>query len=366
LNAGDTFFIPTGWIHAAYTTKDSIVFGGNFLHSFDIQKQLRIAEIEETTNVPEKFRYPFFTEMLWYVLERYVYYGLGISHLTESVETPPAPVKYIHFTKQELYGIKAIARYLHVLPFDNKRVPPFIKNASELIKNGTVVFNKHINDKPENVLSGQLILNMQGVKKKEKRFYKSAGDMNSKVKIRKTENAPHSGPQRRRTRCKRCNACKHPDCGECSFCKDMVKFGGSGRAKQTCVMRQCLTPILPITATCKICSLDGWGQKIVTSIQKSAKNDPSNLMECSVCFEIVHPDCLFKHSVFTNIGNNNLYMFNSWECPKCCMEGKNLGSKPRHFRALKLSNIHQKRFKSDMDNDCNKRLKTLPDIELNE
>lgn len=33
--------------------------------------------------VPQKFRYPFFTEMLWYVLERYVHCLLGRSHLDE-------------------------------------------------------------------------------------------------------------------------------------------------------------------------------------------------------------------------------------------------------------------------------------------
>lgn len=52
--------------------------------------------------------------------------------------------------------------------------------------------------------------------------------------------AKGNGPRRRRTRCKKCEACQRNDCGECSFCLDMVKFGGPGRAKQTCVMRQCL------------------------------------------------------------------------------------------------------------------------------
>lgn len=33
--------IPTGWIHAVYTPKDSIVFGGNFLHSLNISLQLQ-------------------------------------------------------------------------------------------------------------------------------------------------------------------------------------------------------------------------------------------------------------------------------------------------------------------------------------
>lgn len=49
-----------------------------------------------------------------------------------------------------------------------------------------------------------------------------------------------NGPRRRRTRCKKCEACQQSDCGECAFCQDMVKFGGPGRAKQTCIMRQCL------------------------------------------------------------------------------------------------------------------------------
>ena len=29
-----------------------------------------------------------------------------------------------------------------------------------------------------------------------------------------------------------------PDCGKCTFCRDMIKFGGSGRSKQACVHRR--------------------------------------------------------------------------------------------------------------------------------
>lgn len=32
-----------------------------------------------------------------------------------------------------------------------------------------------------------------------------------------------------------------PECGECNFCRDMKKFGGPGKLKQTCVLRQCLS-----------------------------------------------------------------------------------------------------------------------------
>ncbi len=38
---GNTIFLPTGWIHAVYTSEDSLVFGGNFLHSLNIPLQLK-------------------------------------------------------------------------------------------------------------------------------------------------------------------------------------------------------------------------------------------------------------------------------------------------------------------------------------
>lgn len=46
--------------------------------------------------------------------------------------------------------------------------------------------------------------------------------------------------RRRRVRCKRCEACQRTECGDCNFCRDMKKFGGPGKLKQTCVLRQCL------------------------------------------------------------------------------------------------------------------------------
>jgi len=49
-----------------------------------------------------------------------------------------------------------------------------------------------------------------------------------------------SSIRRRRVRCRKCEACTRSECGECPFCKDMKKFGGLGRMKQTCVARQCI------------------------------------------------------------------------------------------------------------------------------
>ncbi|KAG8514964.1 Lysine-specific demethylase 2B, partial [Galemys pyrenaicus] len=87
LKQGYTFFIPSGWIHAVYTPVDSLVFGGNILHSFNVPMQLRIYEIEDRTRVQPKFRYPFYYEMCWYVLERYVYCVTRRSHLTREYQT---------------------------------------------------------------------------------------------------------------------------------------------------------------------------------------------------------------------------------------------------------------------------------------
>nr|XP_019011725.1 uncharacterized protein I206_03830 [Kwoniella pini CBS 10737]OCF50506.1 hypothetical protein I206_03830 [Kwoniella pini CBS 10737] len=71
LNAGDTMIIPAGYIHAVYTPMDSIVFGGNFLHSYDIDTQLRLRQIEIDTKVPQRFRFPMVERLCWFVADRY-------------------------------------------------------------------------------------------------------------------------------------------------------------------------------------------------------------------------------------------------------------------------------------------------------
>ncbi|XP_055080159.1 lysine (K)-specific demethylase 2Ba isoform X2 [Periophthalmus magnuspinnatus] len=124
-----------------------------------------------------------------------------------------------------------------------------------------------------------------------------------------------SGARRRRTRCRRCEACLRTECGECHFCKDMKKFGGPGRMKQSCIMRQCIAPVLPHTAVCVVCKEAGKEDTV------EDEEDKFNfmLMECSICNEIVHPNCL-KVSDATGVVNDELP--NCWECPKCNHAGK--------------------------------------------
>ena len=42
----------------------------------------------------------------------------------------------------------------------------------------------------------------------------------------------------RKKRCGVCEVCQLPDCGKCKSCRDMVKFGGTGRKKQCCEERR--------------------------------------------------------------------------------------------------------------------------------
>uniref|UniRef100_A0A915PB71 JmjC domain-containing protein n=1 Tax=Meloidogyne floridensis TaxID=298350 RepID=A0A915PB71_9BILA len=56
----ETLLLPSGWIHSVYTPEDSIVFGGNFLHSLNVDLQLRVYDMELAVETDERFKFPFF------------------------------------------------------------------------------------------------------------------------------------------------------------------------------------------------------------------------------------------------------------------------------------------------------------------
>lgn len=329
LNAGMTLFIPTGWIHAVYTPLDSLVFGGNFLHSFGIEKQLKVAQVEEHTKVPQKFRYPFFTEMLWYVLEQYVFVLLGRNHLDAS-EPPRNSVSlgphHRHLTPYELHGLKSIVMYLHSLPSTKKNVPDLISDPVALIHDVRCLVEQHRYDNSDSAVTGLAILPIPPpLTIADRERIKTKRTYTKRINESKIE-SKSSMQRRRRTRCKKCEACTRSDCGECIYCQDMVKFGGTGRAKQTCLMRQCLRPMLPVTAACKVCHLDGWGQHPAPLMGKPTPTTPSTLMECIICYDIVHPSCL---DIDTKKIISCEDIPNSWDCPSCCQSGRNLDARPR-------------------------------------
>ena len=52
--------------------------------------------------------------------------------------------------------------------------------------------------------------------------------------VKNDKRLSYKNHRRRRVRCKTCEACIGGDCKNCVYCKDMTKYGGPGKMKQTC------------------------------------------------------------------------------------------------------------------------------------
>ncbi|TRY83912.1 hypothetical protein DNTS_014657 [Danionella cerebrum] len=337
LKQGYTFMIPSGWIHAVYTPMDTLVFGGNFLHSFNIPMQLNVYNIEDRTRVPPKFRYPFFFEMCWYVLDRYLYWlkredvikqedlnGQEENEAEvkeesveeEEVTPPPHPGTKVHLTPFELEGLWALVHKLEELPPQKKCVPAGIRNAAALLSDIKRLLEEHKGDSPEQSYTGKPIVKWP----KRPSWYQPPPPPPLSPLCR--PRAPGSGPmlapisrpvkaassisalRHRRVRCKHCEGCRRTACGDCTYCRDMRKFGGPGRMKKGCMRRQCLAPVLPATAVCAVCN-------------EGPESVPM-LMECSKCAEITHPECIKNQGE----GIINKELTYCWECPKCVQDKK--------------------------------------------
>lgn len=138
LHEGDTAFIPAGWIHAVWTPEDSLVIGGNFLTHLDYELQIKVAHVEKTTQVAQKFRYPFFQKVMWFALIKYLeddpvpedvltdfLEDPGHKHLranpvwhefddlVTSAEPGDAGYNARYYSKPELRGLPALRDYLY-------------------------------------------------------------------------------------------------------------------------------------------------------------------------------------------------------------------------------------------------------------
>ncbi|KAI4819652.1 hypothetical protein KUCAC02_004892 [Chaenocephalus aceratus] len=341
LKQGNTFIIPSGWIHAVYTPEDTLVFGGNFLHSFNIPMQLNIYSIEDRTRVPAKFRYPFYYEMCWYVLERYLYCQTNISHLTPEfkkyslgVGLTKADMENIDSNKngtsngvdsdtenkeikeEALEGLWNLLGKLEGLPEQKKCVPVGILNPDALLDDMKTLLKGHVNDDAKLSYTGEPIVKWP----KRPSWYQPPTPPPPVIyrprlgtkPLRSIKRSSISALRRRRVRCKRCAAAAGKSAAPASFCHDMRKFGGPGRMKKGCIMRR--LP-LPNTARCAIC-VEG----------ESDESNPSthSLMECSVCSQIVHRQCNKEPGE----GKINKDLPSCWECPNVTMEKTQAQSLP--------------------------------------
>ncbi|BES90523.1 JmjC domain, hydroxylase [Nesidiocoris tenuis] len=111
LNAGETLLLPTGWIHAVYTPVDSLVYGGNFLNSFNVKEQFAVYEMELREKVIEKYLHPHFRELNWFAAE-----GLckEIDELLQSTDILSVPYHLLSAIKVAQPTLKAWSAKLSV------------------------------------------------------------------------------------------------------------------------------------------------------------------------------------------------------------------------------------------------------------
>ncbi len=297
--------------------------------------------------MPNFLRFPFFTEMLWYVLDRYIHCLTGKTHLDLPAEEKRRirlekgenidpnqevlkiggsegnaiviPEEHVHLSQSEIHGLKFIIMFLHSLPTSKKNVPVMLPDPIAIVKGIRSLVIAHKDDCPDQAVSGKYVLRWSendDIKPRVRKFNtlvtaksrpppdfarnsaSAVAEARRKAEQRRLmmKKAP-SGNRRRRVRCKTCEACLGGDCRVCVYCKDMSKYGGPGRMKQTCEKRRCLHPQLPICAFCSVCGLDGWNNEPRQGIKESERpEEPPNLFECTVCLEIVHPGCANKSS----------------------------------------------------------------------
>ena len=280
LNPGNTFFIPSGWIHAVYTPKDSLVFGGNFLHPFAIERQLKIAQLEETLKVPHKYRFPFFTEMMWWVLDRYCYHLLGRHHMTLESHVMTRlmgsegerkafqeKIGHPYLTPEEVRGLKSIVLYLHSLPANKKNPPSFLKDPVSLIKDIRIIVEVHKTDTFARSLTGKPILYWPGIKNDVAMFRNK-----SKTK---------------------------------TLSKPLPRVEMNGKM------------MLDKASCCSLCGLDGWWSD---PRHENVNRDvlASVLRECILCQSVVHPECLHDVGV-DGVMDPASAGLNLWTCPHCVL-----------------------------------------------
>lgn len=82
------------------------MFGGNFIHSYSIPAQLKLRQIEIDTKVPQRFRFPFFDRLNWYVADRYC------SELRSLRTYRPKPIPVTRPINLVLRGVLQMAEFL--------------------------------------------------------------------------------------------------------------------------------------------------------------------------------------------------------------------------------------------------------------
>ncbi|KAM9313004.1 lysine-specific demethylase 7A [Gastrophryne carolinensis] len=131
---GHTLFLPTGWIHAVFTSQDCMAFGGNFLHNLNIGMQLRCYEMEKRLKTPDLFKFPFFEAICWFVAKNLLE---TLKELKEDGYHPPnylkQGVKALITALKSWMKKESVAEHAFEIP-ENVRPGHLIKELSKVIR----------------------------------------------------------------------------------------------------------------------------------------------------------------------------------------------------------------------------------------
>ncbi|XP_057324502.1 histone lysine demethylase PHF8-like isoform X1 [Microplitis mediator] len=128
IKQGHTMMIPTGWIHAVLTPVDSLVFGGNFVHSLNIPMQIQIYELERKMKTPKKFQYPGFETINWFAAKRLL---KDLKELNR--EDKKCPTYFLQGIKALLAVLKQWNTDKDYSTFSRGQIPPSV-NSQKLLK----------------------------------------------------------------------------------------------------------------------------------------------------------------------------------------------------------------------------------------
>lgn len=366
LVAGDTFMIPTGWIHSVYTPDDSLVFGGNYLHSFNIAMQLKAYDIEENTHVPKRLRYPFFSEIHWYIIKSYVdilekdlderrmlefeedndegAFKLVKDEIDSESEKVHAKWQCVYLTVYELEGLKLLCERFRSWTHAKTNYPnDLTEDGMELLDRLEEVLQYHEDD--DQILACRGINFFQQMELRKESKVPPTSPLNTPLEKppKETPTPPNISIKKEvideDEETKRKISFEH-DQEKSTGVKTKPRVSKHVKRKKTIIRRvRCQTCEGCIQENCDVCRfcLDmpkngGMGRLRKPCTMRFCKNprlpsyvvctvcDESKtgrdevLMECNICGEIVHPMCLTKRAPCKISKKVN----NSWECPKCC------------------------------------------------
>ncbi|XP_019362844.1 PREDICTED: lysine-specific demethylase 2B isoform X6 [Gavialis gangeticus] len=347
LKQGYTFFIPSGWIHAVYTPVDSLVFGGNILHSFNIPMQLRIYDIEDRTRVHAKFRYPFYYEMCWYVLERYVSCVTQRCHLSKEYQKESMLIDAKRKRSIDSFSSDSW------LDMDEESCDahPREEKDDSLDQNTKPVGDG--SSSPNSTHSE----GKEGAGRKQKatvmRYLKRTLSNESDDSVKSTTPTDYPKTPTGSPATEVSTKWTHLTEFELKGLKALVEKLESLPENKKCVPegiedpqalledmktilkehadddqnlaisgvpvvswpKKTTKPVLPHTAVCLVCGEAGKED----TVEEEESKFNLMLMECSICNEIIHPGCL---KVKESDGVVNDELPNCWECPKCNHAGK--------------------------------------------